>query len=72
VYPGLHVYIYRLLYAVTDQGASIFTGQVIFAGLYISTLWIVMECYKNAKVLINHSSWSSFNNIRFRYISFRC
>jgi alpha-1,3-mannosyltransferase len=56
VYPGLHVYIYRLLYAVTDQGASILTGQVIFAGLYITTLWIVMECYTNAKVRFHRNS----------------
>jgi alpha-1,3-mannosyltransferase len=55
VYPGLHIYIYRLLYAVTGHGMNIFTGQVIFAGLYLFTLWIVMECYRNAKVLNNHN-----------------
>jgi alpha-1,3-mannosyltransferase len=56
VYPGLHVYIYRLLYAVTDQGANILAGQAIFAGLYLTTLWVVMQCYKNANVRLDRNS----------------
>ena len=50
VYPGLHVYIYRLLYALTDHGKSIFTAQVIFTTLYLGTLEVVMACYGRAKV----------------------
>ena len=50
VYPGLHVYIYRALYTLTDHGKSIFTAQIIFAILYLGTLAIVMACYRQAKV----------------------
>jgi hypothetical protein len=50
VYPGLHVYIYRALYALTDHGKNIFVGQILFAGLYLGTLAVVMACYSKAKV----------------------
>ena len=50
VYPAVHLYIYRLLYAVTDQGRDIFAAQVIFALLYLVTLAIVMACYRRAQV----------------------
>ena len=50
VYPAAHVYIYRILYAMTDQGRDIRLGQYIFIGLYLATLWIVMQCYRLAKV----------------------
>jgi alpha-1,3-mannosyltransferase len=50
VYPGLHVYIYRVLYALTDDGKNILTGQILFAGLYLGTLAVVMACYHRAKV----------------------
>jgi len=50
VYPGLHVYIYRLLYALTNHGTSIFTAQIIFTILYLGTLAVVMACYRQAKV----------------------
>jgi hypothetical protein len=72
VYPGLHVYIYRLLYAVTDQGASILTGQAIFAGLYLATLWVVMECYKNAKVWIPRRAKAPFDDDRPPSLYSRC
>ncbi|KAI9852338.1 MAG: dolichyl-P-Man:Man(5)GlcNAc(2)-PP-dolichol alpha-1,3-mannosyltransferase [Thelocarpon superellum] len=49
VYPAAHVYIYRGLYALTDQGRDIVTGQIIFAGLYLATLALVMACYRLAK-----------------------
>jgi alpha-1,3-mannosyltransferase len=49
VYPGLHVYIYRLLYTLTDHGKNIFVAQVIFMALYLATLAIVMACYRQAK-----------------------
>lgn len=50
VYPAAHVYIYRFLYAVTDEGRDIKLGQYIFTGLYLATLWLVMQCYRQAKV----------------------
>jgi alpha-1,3-mannosyltransferase len=46
VYPALHVYIYSLLYTVTDEGTNIVRAQIIFAGLYLFTLAIVMACYR--------------------------
>ena len=50
VYPAMHVYIYRLLYAFTDEGRDIRLGQYIFVGLYLATLLLVMQCYRQAKV----------------------
>jgi alpha-1,3-mannosyltransferase len=49
VYPGLHVYIYRVLHLLTSQGEDIFTAQLIFAALYVASLAVVMACYRNAK-----------------------
>ena len=49
VYPAMHVYIYRLLYAVTDSGRDIFTAQCIFGVLYLATLGMVMLCYGQAQ-----------------------
>jgi len=62
VYPGLHVYIYRLLYAVTNDGKSIFTAQVIFAMLYLGTLVVVMTCYRRAKVRLFELRWYCLRN----------
>jgi alpha-1,3-mannosyltransferase len=50
VYPAAHVYIYELLYRVTDQGTDIPFAQIIFGVLYLMTLAVVMACYRNAKV----------------------
>lgn len=50
VYPAAHVYIYQLLYRVTDQGRDIPFAQIIFGILYLLTLAVVMACYRNAKV----------------------
>jgi alpha-1,3-mannosyltransferase len=50
VYPGAHVYIYRVLYSLTDHGQDIKTAQFIFAGLYIATLGLVMSSYRLVKV----------------------
>lgn len=49
VYPGGHVYIYRILYAITDEGRNIKLAQWLFAFLYLSTLLVVMLCYRQAK-----------------------
>jgi len=50
VYPAAHVYIYRLLHYVTNEGTDIRTAQYIFVALYLSTLLLVMQCYRQAKV----------------------
>ena len=50
VYPAAHVYIYSVLYRVTDGGKDIFMAQLIFGGLYLSILCLVMACYRQAKV----------------------
>ena len=51
VYPAAHVYIYNLLYFLTDDGKNILLAQVIFGGVYLSILGVVMACYRMAKVL---------------------
>ncbi|GAB7343257.1 hypothetical protein MBLNU457_1313t2 [Dothideomycetes sp. NU457] len=50
VYPATHVYIYRLLYDVTDRGTDIRLAQYLFGVLYLLTLALVMACYRKAKV----------------------
>jgi len=49
VYPAAHVYIYRLLYYLTDSGRDIRLAQYVFIGLYLATLAVVMQCYRHAK-----------------------
>lgn len=50
VYPGMHVYIYRLLHDLTDEGRDIGLAQIIFAGVYLVNEAVVMWCYRLAKV----------------------
>lgn len=50
VYPAAHVYIYWVLYQITDKGTNIVLAQWIFGFLYLGTLAIVMACYRRAKV----------------------
>ena len=50
VYPALHVYIYRGLYAITNQGRNIILAQALFAFLYVFNLGLAMLCYRQAKV----------------------
>ena len=50
VYPAAHVYIYDGLYAVTDGGRHIVRAQCLFAILYLTTLALVMACYRRAGV----------------------
>ncbi|KAK7206289.1 ALG3 protein-domain-containing protein [Myxozyma melibiosi] len=49
VYPAGHVYIYSLLYKLTDNGENIFRAQMIFTGLYLATLALVFRSYIKAK-----------------------
>ena len=75
VYPGLHVYIYRVLYTLTGQGKNILIGQIIFALLYLSTLALVMTCYRKAKVSAQtngHGQCRMLIHERFHHMSFRC
>ena len=46
VYPALHVYIYSILFAATNEGTDIMRAQIIFAGLYLATLAVVFACYR--------------------------
>ena len=48
VYPALHVYLYSVLYYLTDHGTNIFKAQCIFALLYLTTLAFVIACYRRA------------------------
>lgn len=50
VYPAAHVYIYRTLYYLTDSGTDIFTAQLIFIGVYVASLYFVMQTYRQAGV----------------------
>src|ERR1700753_2616648 len=50
VYPAAHVYLYRFLYDITDDGKNIKLGQHIFVGLYLATLILVMQCHRQARV----------------------
>jgi alpha-1,3-mannosyltransferase len=56
VYPAAHVYIYELLYRVTDRGTDIPFAQIIFGVLYLMTLAVVMACYRNAKVCLHSTA----------------
>jgi alpha-1,3-mannosyltransferase len=49
-YPAGHVWIYTALYKLTSQGKDIFSAQVIFAVLYLSTLAIVLSLYRSVGV----------------------
>lgn len=50
VYPAAHVYIYRLLHYLTGGGHDVRLAQYVFVGFYLSTLGLVMLCYRAAKV----------------------
>lgn len=50
VYPGAHVLIYRILYWLTDKGTNIQLAQYIFGLVYLGTLAVVLQCYRNVKV----------------------
>jgi alpha-1,3-mannosyltransferase len=50
VYPGAHVWIYRQLWRVTDEGRDVGRAQWIFALVYLGTLGVVLRCYARAKV----------------------
>lgn len=57
VYPAIHVYIYRILYAMTNSGTNILLAQCYFGILYIFNLGLVMACYRMAKVCFPLDTW---------------
>lgn len=75
VYPAAHVYIYWILYQVTDKGRDILLAQRIFGVLYLATIGTVMACYRRAKVW-NSEHYCSLQSANFlcrpRYTSFHC
>jgi hypothetical protein len=50
VYPGAHVWIYKQLYKITDEGRNIQLAQYLFALVYLGTLALVIQCYRRARV----------------------
>jgi len=49
VYPAGFVYIFSLLYKITNNGENIRLAQYIFMGLYIATLVVILNIYKKSK-----------------------
>ena len=50
VYPGAHLYIYSVLSYLTDGGKNILLAQIIFGGVYLTSLSLVLACYRKAEV----------------------
>ncbi|KAI2808525.1 dolichyl-P-Man:Man(5)GlcNAc(2)-PP-dolichol alpha-1,3-mannosyltransferase [Blomia tropicalis] len=51
VYPAGHLYIYTILYFITNRGKNLYFAQHIFGLLYIGTIWLVFKIYsKHSKV----------------------
>ncbi|CAN6619409.1 dol-P-Man:Man(5)GlcNAc(2)-PP-Dol alpha-1,3-mannosyltransferase [Trichomonascus vanleenenianus] len=50
VYPAGHVFIFSILYDLTDQGADIAKAQWIFMGVYLVTLAVVFAVYVKARL----------------------
>lgn len=68
VYPAAHVWIYKALYYLTNNGKDILLAQYLFAGLYLITLATAMICYRNAKV--SKHLFSSFFFLSFSSLFF--
>ncbi|ORZ02836.1 glycosyltransferase [Syncephalastrum racemosum] len=49
VYPAGFVYIYSLLYHITDSGQNIRRAQYLFGGLYLATQALVFAIYRRAR-----------------------
>ncbi|KAL2914926.1 dolichyl-P-Man:Man(5)GlcNAc(2)-PP-dolichol alpha-1,3-mannosyltransferase [Polyrhizophydium stewartii] len=50
VYPAGFVYIYSALYLITGGGEYLFVAQLLFAWLYIATLFVVILIYRRSKI----------------------
>lgn len=66
VYPAAHVYIYSILYKLTDGGKNILLAQAIFAWLYLGILTIVMACYRMAGVRISYAAYIGSVDVDWR------
>ena len=51
VYPAGHLYIYSYLYRLTEGGTNILRAQCCFLALYLATLYVVLLCYREARVV---------------------
>jgi hypothetical protein len=49
-YPAGHVWIYTGLYKITSEGKDVFSAQIVFVLLYLTTLAITLSVYRTAKV----------------------
>lgn len=49
VYPAGFVYVFTVLYYVTNHGANIYIAQYIFAAFYLVTLFLVFRIYCKAQ-----------------------
>ena len=54
-YPAGFVYIYSLLYVVTEKGQDIVLAQHIFALLYLINLAVVFRLYSRLAKVLSHS-----------------
>ncbi|KAK0395726.1 hypothetical protein QR680_001400 [Steinernema hermaphroditum] len=49
VYPAGHLFIFRFLYSLTENGTNISRAQYIFGGLYILTILLVFRIYAKTR-----------------------
>lgn len=45
VYPAGHLYIYSIIYAITDGGSNVATGQLLFLLCYLVNLAVILSIY---------------------------
>ncbi|KAH6571508.1 hypothetical protein BASA50_003510 [Batrachochytrium salamandrivorans] len=50
VYPAGFLYVYSLLYVLTGGGKYILLAQIIFGGIYITTLFVVILLYRRSQI----------------------
>lgn len=48
-YPAGFVYFYSALYYLTDQGSNIRIAQYVFAGIYLSSLAVILAIFKRCQ-----------------------
>ncbi|GIY77850.1 lethal(2)neighbour of tid protein 2, partial [Caerostris darwini] len=51
VYPGGFVYVYLILYFVTQNGTNVFIAQHLFGLLYLATLYFVFRLYTRSQIV---------------------
>lgn len=51
VYPAGFVYLYSVLYYVTEFGKNILRAQYIFLGIYLAFITVLMLIYHKAKAV---------------------